>query len=242
MTAIKERPSQRAWDAYDAYLFDIDGTLLHCTDAVHYFAFCEALESLAGRPLNLEGVTTHGNTDIGILRDALKLADISEERWRPRIAEIQAAMCRFVEERRKDICVAVLPGVTAVLDHLGSRGAVLGVATGNLAGIGEVKLTRGGLLDRFDFAEYSDDYEYRRDVFKGGLEKARGLAGEQASICVLGDTPADIKAARANGLHVIAIATGIFSFEELNAEQPDWCLRSLEELRVNGMSMYGIRR
>ena len=62
----------RAWDEYDVYLFDIDGTLLECRDAVHYFAFCAVLDSLAGRPLTLEGVTAHGNTDIGILRDALQ--------------------------------------------------------------------------------------------------------------------------------------------------------------------------
>ena len=38
-----------SWDAYDAFLFDIDGTLLTCTDAVHYFAFCHVFESIAGR-------------------------------------------------------------------------------------------------------------------------------------------------------------------------------------------------
>ena len=31
--AINEESPARAWDEYDAYLFDIDGTLLHCTDA-----------------------------------------------------------------------------------------------------------------------------------------------------------------------------------------------------------------
>lgn len=220
----------KAWDGYDSYLFDIDGTLLNCTDAVHYFAFCAALESLSGRALNLDGVTTHGNTDAGILRDALKLAEVPQEQWRPRIGEAQAAMCRFVEERRGDLCIAVLPGVTSVLDHLRARGAVLGVATGNVAGIGEVKLTHGALLDYFHFGGYSDGYEFRHEVFKGALEKARVLAGTEASVCVIGDTPEDIRAARANGLDVIAVATGTFSFEELEAERPDWCLRSLEEL------------
>jgi phosphoglycolate phosphatase len=230
--AISEDATPRAWDAYDAYLFDIDGTLLHCTDAVHYFAFCEALESLSGSPLNLDGVTTHGNTDTGILRDALKLARVPDAQWRPKIVEIQAAMCRFVKERKKDICVTVLPGVIAVLDYLRSRGAVLGVATGNLAEIGQLKLMHGGLLERFDFGGYSDAYEFRRDVFKYTLGKARALAGAEAKVCVFGDTPEDVRAARANGLDTIAVATGIFSFEELKAEMPDWCLRSLDELSV----------
>jgi phosphoglycolate phosphatase-like HAD superfamily hydrolase len=229
-TATHGYALKKTWDAYDVYLFDIDGTLLNCTDAVHYFAFCAALESLSGRALNLDGVTTHGNTDAGILRDALKLAKVSEEQWRPRIGEAQTAMCRFVEERRRDLCITVLPGVTAILDHLRARGAALGVATGNIAGIGQVKLAHGALLDYFDFGGYSDGYEFRHEVFKGALEKARALAGAEASVCVIGDTPEDIRAARANELDVIAVATGTFSFEELEAGRPDWCLRSLEEL------------
>ncbi len=107
---------------------------------------------------------------------------------------------------------------------------MLGVATGNLEGIGRLKLTHCGLLERFDFGGYSDKYEYRRDVFSAALGKARALAGTEASVCVVGDTPEDVKAARANGLHVIAVATGIYSFDELFVQQPDWCLRSLSEL------------
>ncbi len=126
------RAPAEEWDRYDVYLFDIDGTLLECTDAVHYFAFCDALHLLAGRPLNLDGVTAHGNTDNGILRDALTLANVPEAAWRPRLAEARAAMCRQVEASQAELCVAVLPHVRTVLDHLRSRGALLGVATGNL--------------------------------------------------------------------------------------------------------------
>src|SRR6185503_10778846 len=50
----------RAWDGFDAYLFDVDGTLLNCKDAVHFFAFRNALRTLSGRELNLDGVTAHG--------------------------------------------------------------------------------------------------------------------------------------------------------------------------------------
>ena len=230
LSEAKRDRARRAWDEYDAYLFDIDGTLLHCTDAVHYFAFCDALGSLAGRPMNLDGVTAHGNTDVGIMRDALQLASVPEQDWRPKLTEAQASICRFVEERKQDLRVTVLPGVAAVLDHLRSRGAVLGVATGNLEGVGKLKLGSCGLLGCFDFGGYSDAYELRRDVFQGAVAKARELAGEQARVCVFGDTPDDVRAARANCLDVIAVATGIFSFEALQAERPDWCLHSLEDL------------
>ncbi len=223
-------PTRRGWDEYDAYLFDIDGTLLHCTDAVHYFAFCEALGFLAGSPLNLDGVIAHGNTDVGILRDALALAGIPDETWRPHLSTAREAMCRFVAEREAELCATVLPGVQAVLRHLREKGAVLGVATGNLEGIGRSKLAHCRLLESFDFGGYSDNHEYRRDVFTAAMGTARELAGAEASVCVFGDTPEDVRAARANGLDMIAVSTGIYSFDELFVEGPDLCLRSLGEL------------
>ena len=220
----------QAWNTYDAYLFDIDGTLLQCTDAVHYFGFCDALTRVAGRPMNLDGVVAQGNVDPGILRDALVLAGVPEEQWRPRMATMCEEMSRFVEERRGELCVEVLPGVVAVLEHLRGKGAKMGVGTGNLERIGWAKLERGGLRGYFDFGGFSDGVEWRRDMIARGVRKARSLAGETATICVLGDTPSDVTAAHANGLDVIAVATGIFSTEELRAAGPELLVGSLVEL------------
>jgi phosphoglycolate phosphatase-like HAD superfamily hydrolase len=47
---------------------------------------------------------------------------------------------------------------------------------------------------------------------------------------VVGDTPRDIEAARANFLSVIAVATGKYSFDELLRYQPEACVSSLKDL------------
>ena len=220
----------RPWDTYDVYLFDIDGTLLHCTDAVHYFAFCDVLTRTAGKPLNLDGVVAQGNVDPGILRDALERAGVQESVWRPQLPHMLEDLSRFVEDRRTDLCVEVLPGVVDVLQHLRLRGATIGVGTGNLERIGWAKLERCGLRPFFDFGGFSDAVEWRRDMIAGAVEKARALAGQQASVCVVGDTPADVQAARDNQLDVIAVATGIFSLEDLSAASPDVLVSSLADL------------
>jgi phosphoglycolate phosphatase len=220
----------RPWDAFDAYLFDVDGTLLNCKDAVHYFAFCEALKALSGRELNLDGVTAHGNTDIGILRDALVLAGIPEAEWRPRVAEACDSMASHVESNRHKVCTEALPATREVLRHLRDRKAALGVATGNLSSIGKIKLESCDLLRHFDFFAFSDGLEWRTDVYGRALERARDLAGPDAAICAVGDTPADVRAARHHGISVIAVATGIHPREQLSQEQPDLCLSSLSEL------------
>ncbi len=219
-----------ALSGYDVFLFDIDGTLLHCSDAVHYFAFCEALSGVAGRPVNLDGVVAHGNVDVGILRDAFALAGVAEAVWRPQLPALRAGMCRFVEAHVDEFRIEVLPGVAQALGLLRAQRKLLGVATGNLAGIGQAKLRRAGLLGYFNFGGYSDTCEFRRDVFGQAVMQARNLSGPAARICVVGDTPEDVRAAQANGLDVIAVATGIYPFDVLAEEHPTLCVTSLAAL------------
>ena len=220
----------RAWASFDGYLVDIDGTLLQCTDAVHYFAFCEALKKISGRELTLEGVTAHGNVDTGMLRDALALAGVPDEKWRPRLAQVHAGMVRYVEMHKGELCTTVMPAVHEVLQRLRARGAVLGVATGNLREIGRLKLQHAGLLDYFSVGGWSDGFEDRAAVFAAAVDLMREATRGDAAVCVVGDTPADVAAAKANDLPVIAVATGVYSRGQLEAAGPDLCAGSLAEL------------
>lgn len=230
----------RAWDAYDGYLFDIDGTLLECKDAVHYFAFCDALTKVAGRPLNLDGVVTQGNVDSAILRDAFARGGVDEALWRPRLDEIRECMGAQVERNREQFRIELLPGAREVLGHLRSRGAVLSTATGNFARIGEVKLQRCGLREFFDFGGWSDACWTRAEVFQRALAAVRERVGPEGAVCVVGDTPQDVQAARANGLEVIAVSTGIYSREQLDAERPELLVGSLLELLAGRVEAAGV--
>lgn len=218
--------ARRRWDEYDAYLFDVDGTLLTCMDAVHYFAFLAALKLISGQPLDLTGVTTQGNTDIGILRDALKLAGIPDESWRPRLSEACNSMCAFTAQHRDEFNPVVLPGIRRLLSYLRGRGALLAIATGNLENIGRQKLEKCALDHYFDIAAYSDNFEFREAVFRHGLAAVSQRLGSGCAVCAVGDTPSDVRAARACGIDVIAVATGVHTREQLLAESPDLCLSS----------------
>lgn len=219
-----------AWDAHDAYLFDIDGTLLHCLDSVHYESFSSAVRQVLGSELSLDGVTLHGNTDPGILRDAFRHAAIEEAIWRPNAAAILTCMSEQVRLRQTQMKASVMPGVEAALAHLKHKGAALGVATGNIASIGWTKVAVAGLRSWFTFGGFSDRYEVRSEMIANAAALARAAAGSAASICVVGDTLYDIAAARANGLPTIAVATGHTSFNALMTGHPEACAETLEAL------------
>jgi phosphoglycolate phosphatase-like HAD superfamily hydrolase len=220
----------RTWNSYDGYLFDIDGTLLTCGGLVHYQAFNNALSVVAGKVITIDGVVMHGNVDVGIMRDAFLLHKVPEEVWRLRKSWIIEEMARFVALNKDGLECTTLPMVPETLQHLKSRGALLGTATGNLRAIGTAKLRLANLYEMFDFCYWSDLHEFRTDVFRAAAEHARSILGGQASLCAVGDTPADIIAARKCGLDVIAVSTGIYSLEELQGKSPDFLVDTFAAL------------
>ena len=110
-----------------------------------------------------------------------------------------------------------------------ARGKTLGLASGNLAAVGWAKISAAGLRPYFSFGAFCDGCEARADIVRAAIAQAR-RASPSLSVCLVGDTPADIAAARANAIPIVAVATGSFTFDELLAQQPDLCLNCCTDL------------
>ena len=218
------------WDAQDAYLFDIDGTLLRSRDRIHVDSFASSARQVLARDISLAGVAVHGSTDTKILSDACLQAGVPAEVLALQTGAILESMRAIVAQRRHEMDLRLMPGVVETLRHLEQKGALLGVATGNLESIGWIKMEQAGLRQWFKFGGFSDHYPVRSELVGQAAVQARKLAGPGASVCVVGDTPRDIEAAHANSLGVIAVATGNFSFDELLEHKPQVCASSLADL------------
>lgn len=218
------------WDSADAYLFDIDGTLLNSRDAVHYFAFQHAMRQVLGIEASIEGVPVHGNTDIGILRAVLHRAGMNDVAIDSHMPQIVAQMTAEVQRNREQLNPELCPSILELIAHLQARGKLLGAASGNLETVGWLKLEKAGIRPMFAFGSFSFPRESRADIFQHGIDLARERMGRQATVTVVGDTPADIQAARAVGATVIILATGIYSFAELKASGPDACFACATDL------------
>jgi len=218
------------WDRQDAYLFDIDGTLLRSRDRVHLDSVASSVRRVMGVEVSLLGVSLAGNTDTSILREACQQSGIAAEVLEPQVAAILEAMGQSVAGRRHELQLVLMPGVEETLEHLARNGALLGVATGNLEMIGWIKIETARLREWFRFGGFSDHFPVRSELIGHAAQKAREMAGTNASVCVVGDTPRDIEAAHKNGLPVISVATGHFSFEELLEHGPEVCTTSLADL------------
>jgi len=221
------------WQAAAAYLFDIDGTLLNSRDDVHYFAFQNAVRETLGIEAGLEGLQLHGNTDPGILRAALARKGLAGHEISAHLPRIIEKMCVEVLRNQDRLQPELCCSIPELLSALREQGKVLGAASGNLESIGWAKLEKAGVKELFSFGAFSWPCESRVEIFRHGLELARQHLGSPASndsVFVVGDTPADIAAARAVGLPVIAVATGIYGFHELQSCNPDLCVASAADL------------
>src|SRR5437899_12743408 len=114
----------------DICIFDIDGTLLNSRDAVHYFAFLNAIRTVFDVEANTDGIHMHGNTDIGILRAVAQRAGITPTALETELPGIIARMCAEVESNSKDLRPELCPSIREMVVSLHDTGKILGVATG----------------------------------------------------------------------------------------------------------------
>jgi pyrophosphatase PpaX len=76
----------------------------------------------------------------------------------------------------------------------------------------------------------SDDVEEARPSPMGILKSADMLGSKPSECVAVGDTIGDILSAKAAGTHVIAVATGLFSYDALQKESPDVVINTIEEV------------
>lgn len=214
----------------DVYVFDIDGTLLNSRDLVHWNAFRRGMIEAYGVDATIEGIPCHGMTDISILRAALTRAGIENGEFEAQLPHAIEVLCREVERNKEDFRPEVCPGVKDLLHALESSGHLLGVASGNLESVGWHKIAAAGLREFFSFGSFSDRSETRAGIFRNATREAERRLGFGASVCFIGDTPADIHAAKEVGALVVAVATGIFSVHQLQACDPNVSITHCSEL------------
>jgi len=233
MGTVEENPAPKKpadWLDFSAYIFDIDGTLLSSAGMVHYNAFKAALREIYACERDITEVPLHGNTDIGILRATTRLAGVDDDTFAARLPQALEFIRNHARQNQSRLSADLCPSIPEMVAHLHGAGKLLGLATGNLEVIGWMKIEAAGLRKYFDFGAFSDRHEKRSEIFATALAEARRRLGKDAKVCFVGDTPADIDAAHTNGCAVIAVATGIHPFDQLQALAPEFCLRRCDEL------------
>lgn len=204
-------------------LFDIDGTLITSGGAGEK-ALKEAMRTRFGKTEDFSGIVLAGATDRGIAMNLLEKNHLpaSDEN----VAALMDAYLHHLSEEIGRHAGSVLPGIVPLLEALQRReNVVLGLLTGNLVRGAEIKLRHFGVWDFFEFGAFADDHHDRNELGHFARARAMETTGSEfppERIFVVGDTPRDIECGRAIGARTVAIATGQYTVEELQAFHPDF--------------------
>jgi phosphoglycolate phosphatase len=212
-----------------ACLFDIDGTLLASGGAGKAALELAFTEEFAVA-LRVQ-IPYSGRTDRAIARDLLRLHDVDDtpENWQ----KLQAGYLARLPASLNQHNGRVLPGVLALLKELqGRENVAIGLLTGNVRAGARVKLGHFDLFEHFAFGGFGDLHFDRDDVAREALAQAMTHLGSKLSperIWVIGDTPLDVRCARAIGAKVAAVATGVHTHEQLRECDADLTLHDLAD-------------
>jgi len=213
-------------------LFDIDGTLLRRAGPHHRQALVEAVRRTTGLQTTTEGIPVQGMLDRDILTAMLARAGASPGMIRSKMPDIvrqaQSIYVRTCPNLRGKVC----PGARMLLYRLSRRRVPMGLVTGNLTRIGWKKMERSGLQRYLHFGAFSELARDRAGLVRVALRHARGQGWIQRNspVALIGDHPNDIRAAQANGVKAVAVATGLVSFDELATHKPDVLVEDLRAL------------
>jgi phosphoglycolate phosphatase len=213
-------------------LFDIDGTLVH-TGGAGVKAFAKTFATEFRLADHFERLKFAGRTDYSLVREFFGFNHIEPtpanfERFFERYA---FWLDHLLRESHTELC----PGVWEFIHDLQAlpQAPLLGLLTGNIRLGAEIKLRHFNLWDVFQTGGFANDHEDRGQIAAVARQRGSRILGEDLrgdQVLVIGDTPLDIRCARAIGAKALAVASGGATLAELKTHQPDWAIPDLRAI------------
>ena len=213
-----------------AYFFDMDGVLFNSMPN-HAIAWEEVMKQHQLPFTAYDCYLNEGRTGESVIREAMWKAH-NRDATSDEIATIYAeksAYFAMLEQRTGG--TPTIPGVADVLQYIQSRGHQIWVVTGsgmrslldNLNAVLPPVFQRDRMITAFDVVKGKPDPE----PYLKAWERS-GLAKEQC--VVIENAPLGVRSAKAAGLTVYAVNTGILTREDLLQAGADKVFDSMQEL------------
>lgn len=204
---------------FKGILFDIDGTLASTNELI-FSSFNYITKKYLNKSLTDEEVIAlFGPTEDQILKI-----------WFP--DSYEAVKKDYYDFYRKNHTSAIIyPGLKELLDFLKSKKIILGIYTGKGRTAAVITLEEIKVKDYFAMIITGDDLVNRKSSGEGLFQFMEKFHLSNNEILMIGDSPADVKAARAAKVKIASVLWDSYSKDLVLTLGSDYYFHSVEELR-----------
>lgn len=220
------------------FLFDIDGTLIAPGTLPRKLLDSIISEKTGASPvLKYEDVA--GFTDPLIVRNAIRKLNGSDGDIGIVVNQIlDEYVSRFEAEYSGDSEASEYDDTIDLLSKVKTDRHAVGIMTGNMKAVAEVKLRRFGLWKEFPFGVFADDVELRSDMPWIARERSWDAYEESFQfqhMVIVGDTAEDAKAAVGAGTKSIIVYRKVDHLEKIRNENPTLIVDSLKKVDLGSI-------
>ncbi|MCX8130768.1 MAG: HAD hydrolase-like protein [Clostridia bacterium] len=203
-------------------IWDIDGTLIQGR-GIGRIAMDKAFFELYGIDSGFKGIEMAGRLDAAIVGDAFKLHGISDSDQNI----FFSTYCRHLEyEVARLPGTIAAPGIIRLLELLLNEKNFFSIlGTGNIEKGARIKLEKEKMNRFFPTGGFGGSRLERWQIIQEAIHNAQDYFDMEyipENIYVIGDTPKDIECGKKLDIKSIAVATGMYSVQELQAYEPSY--------------------
>jgi len=204
---------------FKGIIFDIDGTLTSTNELI-FASFNHITEKYLGKTYSPdEIVNLFGPTEDQILKDMC--GDDFE------VAKKDYYDFYSVNHHMADL----YPGIKDLLSHLKEKNVLLSIYTGKGRKAAVITLKKLEIHDYFDLIITGDDVAEHKPSAEGINKFVEKFGLERNHVLMVGDSPADVKAAKAAGVKIASVLWDSYAMEKVLQLKSDFVFHSVEELR-----------
>jgi pyrophosphatase PpaX len=204
---------------YKAVVFDLDGTLVDSVELITV-SFQHAIREVLGREMSREEAVTWVGRP---LREQMVL-------FSPEHADELVKVYREFNHREHDRMLTLYDGILNLLARLETAGAKVGLVTSKSRETTQMAFDLTGIESYFDATVCSDESSGNKPSPDPIIRCLDLLEVDAVEAAYVGDSPADMQAARAAGVDAIAVTWGVFSTQALAAEKPEVLVHTIPDL------------
>ncbi len=205
---------------FDAFIFDIDGTLTSTNELI-FASFNHIAEKYLKRKFTDEEIAAQ----FGPSEDVILKAWTKEN-----YPEARSDYFDFYANKHIEMA-DIYPGIKEIIKLIKSKGLPISIFTGKGKDSTEITLKTIGIYQYFDMIVTSDDVDEHKPSPEGINKFIDAFNLQRDRVLMIGDAPSDILASQKAGIKVASVVWDSYAKEKVLSMESDYLFHTVDELK-----------